>query len=678
MPLRRWLILLSLLSLILPFAAYRYARQIEDVLKQGQEATLLRTAQMLGKFVAAEPELLAITHSTRPAFNFRNGDLFAPLLSSPPLLDGFADEWPQSTVLVPGNSAPHTPQIAIFANALFVFLQVDASYVRYDRPVAEDAMGAADNHAHDRVIVLTREASGEERAWSISASAPGPVNVYRCDTGSPWRAHSAMNAGIGGVWRSTRGGYDVELRIPLSLLGPQFAAFSVDADGNAIQPRLGWLHLASESLRARLESVAPPGLRVSVVDANGWLLARAGSLQYPATLPDDPDREPLTRILLRPLLGRKEAAAVSYGLPYGMWGPPVDAARKGNPAAVWFQADGAEPSTVRAAVPMLDATAVVGAVIVEEAGERLALLRDQALARLVNLTLMGTLLAVALSLAFAGWLSHRIRRLGHAATNALSPQGRIDTTIPDQQAHDELGDLARSYGALLNRVQEYTGYLQTLGSKLSHELRTPLTIVSSSLENLSTETLTADARLFLERAREGAARLHSLLTAMSEATRVEQSIESAERVSFDLAQLVRGAGTAYQQAFPAAAIDIDVPPEPCIMNGAPELIAQMLDKLIDNAVGFSDSRGPINLRLATSPKACILSVSNHGPLLPAGLEGKVFESMVSSRGGTSERPHLGLGLFIVKLIVEFHDGQVDAHNQDDRQGVIVSVQLPRV
>ena len=76
--------------------------------------------------------------------------------------------------------------------------------------------------------------------------------------------------------------------------------------------------------------------------------------------------------------------------------------------------------------------------------------------------------------------------------------------------------------------------------------------MSSSLENLaSEEKLAAAAQRYLDRARSGTNRMHAILTAMTEATRVEQSIEHTERVRFDLSELVRNIGQAYQQTFAA-------------------------------------------------------------------------------------------------------------------------------
>jgi signal transduction histidine kinase len=382
------------------------------------------------------------------------------------------------------------------------------------------------------------------------------------------------------------------------------------------------------------------------------------------------------------LLSRDEHSAAAYGLPYGMWGAPVDAARRGKSTALWFSASGGEPATVRAAVPIMKGRQPLGAIVVEQAGDQLDREREAALIGLLRFAYLATILAVVLTLAFAAWLSRRIRRLSIAATTALSPEGRIEQRLPETSSRDELGDLARSFASLLHRINEYATYLQTLGSKLSHEFRTPLAIVSSSLDNLSAQqepgaNNAAAQRQFIERARDGTARLQAILSAMTEATRVEQSIEQSEQVDFDLSDLVRGAATAYQQTFTAQHIEMRLPATPCPMRGAPELIAQLLDKLVDNAVDFCPQQGQILIELCAESKHYRVTVSNEGPLLPPDAETKIFDMLVSNRTATGSKPHLGLGLYIVQLIARFHRGEVNARNLDDATGVAFDVRLMR-
>lgn len=112
------------------------------------------------------------------------------------------------------------------------------------------------------------------------------------------------------------------------------------------------------------------------------------------------------------------------------------------------------------------------------------------------------------------------------------------------------------------------------------------------------------------------------------------------------------------------------------MLGVPDLMAQMLDKLVSNAIDFHSADTPIVLKLDTDGRQVTLLVSNSGPVLPDEMQGNLFESMVSIRTQKGEQPHLGLGLYIVRLIVEFHQGRVTARNRDDNSGVEFLISLP--
>lgn len=678
MSLRAKLLLLSLLTLILPWAGWQYAEQMETTLRRGQEQALLTTADVLSRVVASEPEHLYRVPELRERFDPKRGDLFAPLLTTQPLVDGFADEWPVPSRPVIGfDDRMPKLRLGIYRRHMHAYVTVADASVTYEDPVRDPA----EPSAADRVVFLTRDEFGHERAWSVSAVAPGPIIVRATEIGAPWRPMGDELAYITGIWRETEAGYAVELRAPLNTFGTQLAIMALDGTQQTSTPvhELAWLHSGSEALKQRLEQFAPRGLRVSVVDDNGWLLARAGSL----TSDLHRDEDDIVSTIYQRLLGRRDAPAQPYGLPYGMWGAPVDAARGGKTEAIWFMEAGGEPSAVRAAVPILYGeenapTRTLGALVVEQPAEELVLIRELSLRRLINFTLLATLFSIAVTLVFAARLSQRIRRLSRAASTALTPEGRIEASIPDTDSRDELGALARSYSTLLGRLKEYTNYLQTLGTKLSHELRTPLTITSSSLENLGSESaLPPDAQSYLERARSGTARMHAILTAMTEATRVEQSIEHTERTEFDLTGLVRLMGQAYRETFSRHRVETTVPDEPCRINGSPELIAQLLDKLMDNAADFCPPDGRIWIVLEADARSCRLSVSNEGPRLPPQLNDRLFESLVSSRTSGDDRPHLGLGLYIVRLIADFHHGKVTASDLPDDSGVVFAIELPR-
>jgi len=673
MSLRLRLVLLSLVTLVLPWAGCEYAREMEAVLRKGQEDALLTTARILQSVLATDSALL------EESFGFEQQPegprVFAPQLLTDPILDGFPDEWPPIVGSVPRDDS--SLRLGVRNAALYAYLHVVDEHVTYESPQARVRAGAPN---YDRVLLLTRDTTGIERAWSISAVAPGPIVVRQCDTQAPWLPTTTQSDEIRGVWRATADGYDIELRIPRRLVGAQFAMSALKSDiasSEFLTPQLRTLHTASEELTERMMRFAPDGVRIAIVDSQGWLLARGGSIvrsQQTEPAPDDDDISSFYRWVL----ARDEQTTPAFGLPYGMWGDPVDAARNGESSAIWFASDNYEPAIVRASVPITRDGRVIGALTVEQAGELWLRERNDALSGLFTIALLATFGALLATLAFAVWISRRIRRLSIAANTALSPEGRIERRLPEMQAHDELGDLARNFASLLQRIDEYAAYLQTLGSKLSHEFRTPLAIVSSSLDNLTGDTTDPLAQAqFISRARDGAARLRTILSAMTEATRVEQSIEHAEQVPFDLADLVRRAGQAYQQTFATHRIDVTAPQEPCRLHGSPDLVAQMLDKLIDNAVDFCPRGGRIGIELTADPKHYRLSVHNEGPTLPPDAQQKIFDMLVSQRGTASDKPHLGLGLFIVQLIARAHRGVVSAHNLADGSGVAFEIAFAR-
>jgi dedicated sortase system histidine kinase len=332
---------------------------------------------------------------------------------------------------------------------------------------------------------------------------------------------------------------------------------------------------------------------------------------------------------------------------------------------------------VSAAHPIWVGDQVRGAVIVEETTNRVLAERNRAFERLFSIVLAALLIgSVALTL-YASRLSARIRRLRDEAEAAIDAQGRVRGAVAATRAGDEIGDLSRSFSSVLSRLAQYASYQQNMASRLSHELRTPIAVVKSSLDNLRLTLLPDDARVYIDRAQEGLNRLTHILTRMTEATRLEQSLGDADRERFDLAKVVAGSVDGYRAAYPAKVIVYEASDEEVWIDGVPDLIAQMLDKLVANAVEFGAPNTPIVVRLMRIDLGVRLAVENEGPPLPVAMQGRLFDSMVSVRSDKGgDAPHLGLGLYIVRLIAEFHRGRAVAENRADGRGVVVAVTLP--
>jgi signal transduction histidine kinase len=320
---------------------------------------------------------------------------------------------------------------------------------------------------------------------------------------------------------------------------------------------------------------------------------------------------------------------------------------------------------------------VAGAVVVRQSGEQYLSLTDQAFSRLLGYSLLALCAGAFGLLAYASWLSWRIGRLSRAARQALEEDGALAAAFPRSAAGDEIGELSRHYADLLERLREYNSYLRTLSRKLSHELRTPIAVIQTSLENLEQSgDKQANEGIYVTRAREGLQRLNSILTAMSEANRLEESIRGNSPHEFDLVPLLREVFAAYRGIYPHHVLSLELEVERAPVSAVPELIVQALDKLMDNAASFCPPQGSISLRLAAHTKQWELSVSNQGPPLPEALQEGLFDPMVSMRENTSAGVHLGLGLHIVRLIVDFHHGRVKAENLPDNGGVRLSIYLP--
>ena len=336
---------------------------------------------------------------------------------------------------------------------------------------------------------------------------------------------------------------------------------------------------------------------------------------------------------------------------------------------------------VAAAHPVWAGDTVRGAVVVEETTNAVLAQRNRAFERLFTLVLALTLVGATALAVFASRLSSRIRRLSDEVEHAIDAKGRVRRIAAGSSAGDEIGDLSRSFTSVLSRLADSVSHRDALASRLSHELRTPIAVVRSSLDNLQGDAVAPGSRVYVERAQGGLDRLAQILTRMSEATRLEESIGDAEFETLDLVALVRGCVEGYRSAYAPRQFALVAPEATITMRGAPDLLAQMLDKLAANAVEFGVPGRPVEVRVERDGGLVRVSVGNEGPPLPEAMRERLFESMVSVRGDAHRGgagPHLGLGLHIVRLVAEAHGGSAGAENRAGGNGVVVTVTLPVV
>ncbi|MGE5615343.1 MAG: histidine kinase dimerization/phospho-acceptor domain-containing protein, partial [Bacillota bacterium] len=416
-----------------------------------------------------------------------------------------------------------------------------------------------------------------------------------------------------------------------------FAAADPDAAAS-----LGTAYRPSEEIERLLQIMGKPGSRMWVVDARSRVRGLSGSLRDPRASASGATRGPFAG-WLRPVA---ELVVPTPRIPIGDETKPVrsqiDKALIGVTSTSWRGTRDRDVAILSAAQPIFVGDDIVGAVIVEETTGSIQILKQSALERLLGVTIVVTVTAFALLLFFASRLATRVRRLHREAEAAIDPQGRIAGTIAPSAASDEIGDLSRTMAALLERLRGYNAYLEAMAGRLSHELRTPVAVVRSSLDNLQAQPLADDARIYVERAGEGVDRLARLISRLSEATRLERMLESAERERFDLDALVASCVEGYRLAYPHRRFTLQRASATVTIHGIPDAFAQLLDKLVENADDFAPEGSTIRIALETRGRLATLAVENEGPPLPEGMAARLFDSMVSmrdERAGATREEH---------------------------------------
>lgn len=709
------LVFLSSILLIIPYLGYQYILEMEEYLQRGQEQTVLGTAQALATALNERPELFD-EGSYSPAR--RSEDLYVyPIFSPLELDDGSLLDWREyqqyevqydrrnylRTALNPvryydkDGSVEFTNMVGEYNGSLFAYFKV-----KDDRLIYRD-QEALSVHRSDFLQITMLSQNGEEiTRYVIAPYGPEPIYPYKVDSDY---ANPEYEGQITGQWYEVAGGYEVELQIPMQMLGERlgFAIFDVDDSidrsiGTAIATyqfadaeRLGSLRLPTPEIDRIVAGMNHNNSRIQVVDGSGRVLLTAGDiqsatgLQLARSVADEPVNKYwffVQNRILDPLYNQILTKPSSDFIDelysdVSRAGDHINSALEGLPMTQFRTLADTETRLLEAAHPIVSEGEVMGAVVVDQNMNGIRTFRNQALEQLFN-TILAVMLIVALGLFFfASRISTRIRALRNQAEGIIDEVGRVQNTIAPSRNSDEIGDLTRSFSNIVERLTQYTNYLENMSSRLSHELRTPVTVVRSSLENLSMHENNEESAVYLERAEEGISRLNLILTNMSEATRLEQMLQTSEKEKIKLNEVVHGCVEGYKLAYPEQRFESDLPQYPIHVNGVPEYIAQLLDKLVANAVEFSYPDQPIMVYCRTLRDHAVIKVSNAGPFLPEEMKERLFDSMISVRPQEKQKqPHLGMGLHIARLITEFHGGQIRAENRKDREGVIMTMVMP--
>lgn len=705
--LRSKLLLFSSFLFAIPYLSYQFVWELETYLRIGQEQTLVGTARAVATALHERPALFdnqsAFLADVRPG-----KDLYAHRIRYPIQLDGRLSDWQDYQALTMEYAAANLiEQSAVYRNESLHFRHMVGQYDTFlyamfsvvdDERVFRPA-NALRIDRNDYVQIALTDASGQFKRFVIAPFSEGWVNAFILDGNTDAISPIGVETRIQGQWRNTEQGYDLELRFPLSMLSSNIAFAVTDVDdaqsrevkyvmGTANPAKsedLGTVLVPSPEIERIIKGLKYSNARVWVVDNHMRVLARSGDIQSASGISDNGTYEaqsaslwerfessvllPLYyKILTRPPSEFIDELAGAFALK----GQDIASALTGRPDTLWRLSPDNKAVILSAAHPIFIDNEVMGAVVVEQTTNGIRTLRNQALEKQFNFILAVMLLGIAFLFLIASRISSRIRRLRDDTEGAIDINGKIVGQINVSHSADEIGDLSRSFFQVLGKLSQYNHYLENMASRLSHELRTPVAIVNSSLDNLMLDPDASDRHVYVERAKQGISRLSKILNSMSEATRLEEAIKRTDKEVFLLAEVLNGCIDGYQMAYEKHDISLQNEMPEAMLAGAPELFAQMLDKVLSNAIEFSKASEPILVRVFEKNKRVMLTVTNRGPLLPEDMQTQLLESMISVRGSSADdSSHLGLGLFIANMIVEFHGGNLQIENLPDHTGVVV-------
>jgi signal transduction histidine kinase len=315
----------------------------------------------------------------------------------------------------------------------------------------------------------------------------------------------------------------------------------------------------------------------------------------------------------------------------------------------------------------------------------------QLLSRLVDyLTAFAVILVMSLGAAMA--LTNRLQRAITEPIMAISEvarkvlRGETTALQAEKKSNDEVGELVEAFNAMLaelgrraERLQESNRAKDHFLATLAHELRNPLAPIRTGLEILKVDRGRTGAS---ERARATMERqlvhMVHLIDDLLDIARVNTGKFNLEMRSVGLRSLIEGAMESCRPALQenAQALAVELPAADVQLRVDPVRITQAVSNLLSNACKFTPAGGRIELLVAATPQDVRIRVCDSGAGIPPEALDRVFELFAQVGDEAHQRQGLGIGLFLVRNVVEMHGGTVMAESAGAGRGACFTIVLP--
>lgn len=237
--------------------------------------------------------------------------------------------------------------------------------------------------------------------------------------------------------------------------------------------------------------------------------------------------------------------------------------------------------------------------------------------------------------------------------------------------------------ALIRRLEENARRKDEWIAMLGHELRNPVGTISNAIELLREDALTPARRAaVVELMRRQTRQIGRLLNDLLDASQILSGKLHVELAPMDLSQIAQWTVEAMRPVFDAAGHElvVDLPPAGTVcVRGDETRLTEVLVNLLTNASRYTPAGGRIRLEIAADGDEARIAVTDNGIGIPPDLLERIFEMFAQGRRALQHADRgLGLGLTLVRTLVDLHGGRVEAHSDGPDTGSRFVVMLPRL